>query len=181
MSVERLRELISPQEIAGRVAELGARVSRDYAGLTEPLIVVGVLKGSFIFLADLLRHLSISPTIEFLRVASYGAATESSGVVAILKDLECSIMNREVLIVEDIVDTGLTITFLLRHLQASQPKQVKICTLLDKPARRKVTLEPDYVGFTIDDLFVVGYGLDYGERHRQLPGVCVLETNGHPG
>lgn len=173
---DRLIELIGSQKLASRVAELSAQLDDLYAD--RDLLMVGVLKGCFLFLADLARQMKLNPIIDFLRVASYGSATESSGVVEIRKDLETSVFDREVLIVEDIVDTGLTVDYLKRHLQAGKPKSVRVCTLLDKPSRRKVELKPDFIGFEIPDHFVVGYGLDFDEKYRNLPAICILERNG---
>jgi hypoxanthine phosphoribosyltransferase len=172
---QRLVELLDAEQIRAKVRELAEAINRDYRG-RDPLLV-GVLKGSFVFLADLVRQLDFSPTVDFLRAASYGADTESAGVVEIRKDLEISVYQRDVLVVEDIVDTGLTLQYLLRHLQAGQPASLRTCVLLDKPARRVVQLEPDYVGFAIDDVFVVGYGLDFNEKHRELRSICILNTD----
>ncbi len=164
--------LISPEHIQKRVAELGASLSDDYRG--KDVLLICVLKGAVIFLSDLMRHLDLSVEIDFMAVSSYGASTESSGVVRILKDLEYSIEGRHCLIVEDIIDTGLTLKYLEENLRSRQPASLKIVTLLDKPKRRKVKIEPDYCGFTIPDEFVVGYGLDYNEKFRELPGISVL-------
>lgn len=165
--------LISQEELEAKVKELGERISSDYAG--KELLIVGILKGAVIFCADLVRHISIPVTMEFMAVSSYGDATQSSGAVMILKDLEINIADKHVLIVEDIVDTGLTLNYLLENLKARHPLSVKVCTLLDKPERRKVDIPVDYKGFVIPDAFVVGYGLDYGEKYRHLPYVCVLK------
>jgi hypoxanthine phosphoribosyltransferase len=173
MATEQLREVIGPEKIGRRVKELGAQISADYP--SGNLLVVGVLKGCFMFLGDLVRTMSFSPTIEFMRLASYGSATETSGVVEIKKDIETSVEGRDVLVVEDIIYTGLTMQYLLRHLRAGEPRSLKLCSLLDKPSRRRVPLKADYLGFEIEDLFVVGYGLDYNEKYRSLPGICVVE------
>lgn len=170
---ERLTELISADRLAARVSELADQISSDYKGCN--LLVIGVLKGSFIFLADLVRKIRCDQTIDFLRVASYGASTETSGVVEIRKDLEIPVAGRDILVVEDIVDTGLTLDFLLRHLRLGGPKSLKLCAMLDKPSRRMIDLKVDYVGFAIDDLFVVGYGLDCSEKYRYLPAIHVYE------
>jgi hypoxanthine phosphoribosyltransferase len=155
------------------VKELGARISADYHGLE--LTLVSVLKGSLPFMADLMRAIEVPVRIDLMEVSSYGgAATESSGLVRILKDLSASIDGQDVLIVEDIIDTGLTLNYLLRYLRGKNPRTLRICTLLDKPARRLVEIPVDYVGFTIPDRFVVGYGLDYGEIYRNLRFVGVL-------
>ncbi|HYM83955.1 MAG TPA: hypoxanthine phosphoribosyltransferase [Candidatus Dormibacteraeota bacterium] len=164
--------LLSEAEIRERVAELGRQVSDDYAG--HELTLVSVLKGSLPFMADLMRAISVPVRIDLMEVSSYGNTTESSGLVRILKDLSASIEGRDVLIVEDIIDTGLTLNYLLRYLRGKNPRSLRICTLLDKPARRLVEIPVDYVGFTIPDRFVVGYGLDYGEIYRNLRFVGVL-------
>ena len=156
-----------------RVRELGEAISRDYAG--RPLLLVGVLKGAVFFLSDLMRFIDIPVEVDFMAVASYGSATDSSGVVRILKDLDIAIEGRDVLIVEDIVDSGLTLQYLLRNLGSRNPASLEVCALLTKPDRRKVDLPTRYVGFEIPDRFVIGYGLDYAERHRNLPFVAVLE------
>jgi hypoxanthine phosphoribosyltransferase len=166
--------LVQPDELARRVRELGAEISRDYEG-REPLLIC-VLKGAVFFLSDLMRALDVRCEVDFMAVASYGSATESSGVVRILKDLDAAIEGRDVLIVEDIVDSGLTLQYLLRSLGARGPKTLEVCALLTKPERRRVELSPRYVGFEIPDRFVVGYGLDYAERFRNLPYVAVLNT-----
>src|SRR5207302_4681064 len=155
-----------------RVRELAADVSRDYEG--KDLVLVGVLKGAVFFLSDLMRHLEVPCEVDFMAVASYGSATKSSGVVRILKDLDVVIEGRDVLIVEDIVDSGLTLQYLMRNLGSRNPRSLAVCALLTKPQRRKVDLPTRYVGFEIPDRFVVGYGLDYDERHRNLPFVAVL-------
>jgi hypoxanthine phosphoribosyltransferase len=165
--------LISEEELQRRVRDLGAEISRDYAG--RSLLLVGVLKGAMFFLSDLMRHIDIPVEVDFMAVASYGSATDSSGVVRILKDLDAAIEDRDVVIVEDIVDSGLTLQYLLRNLGSRNPRTLEVCALLTKPSRRKVTLQSRYVGFEIDDRFVVGYGLDYAERHRNLPFVAALE------
>ncbi len=165
--------LVSEQELQARVRELGAAISRDYAG--RGLLLVGVLKGAVFFLSDLMRFIEIPVEVDFMAVASYGSATDSSGVVRILKDLDAAIEDRDVLIVEDIVDSGLTLQYLLRNLGSRNPRTLEVCALLTKPARRKVELQAKYVGFEIEDKFVVGYGLDYAERHRNLPFVAALQ------
>ena len=165
--------LVSEGDLKRRVAELGKQIARDYAG--KPLLLVGVLKGAVFFLSDLMRHIDIPVEVDFMAVASYGSATDSSGVVRILKDLDASIEGRDVLIVEDIVDSGLTLQYLMRNLGSRNPRTLEVCALLVKPARRKVELPTRYVGFEIEDRFVVGYGLDYAERYRNLPFVAALE------
>jgi len=165
--------LLSEEEIRAKVIELGARIGADYAG--RRLTLVSVLKGSLPFMADLMRSITIPVQIDLMEVSSYGgAATESSGLVRILKDLSSSIDGRHVLIVEDIIDTGLTLNYLVRYLRGKNPASLKICTLLDKPARRIVEIAIDYRGFEIPDQFVIGYGLDYGEVYRNLRFVGVL-------
>ena len=166
--------LVSAADLQRRVAELGKQIASDYAG--KPLLLVGVLKGAVFFLSDLMRHIDIPVEVDFMAVASYGSATDSSGVVRILKDLDAAIEGRDVLIVEDIVDSGLTLQYLMRNLGSRNPRTLEVCALLVKPARRKVELPTKYVGFEIEDRFVVGYGLDYAERHRNLPFVAALEN-----
>jgi hypoxanthine phosphoribosyltransferase len=165
--------LVSEEQIQAKVRELGARISADYAG--RQLTLVSVLKGSLPFMADLMRSISVPVRIDLMEVSSYGGtSTESSGLVRILKDLSASIAGEEVLLVEDIIDTGLTLNYLVRYLRGKNPASLRICTLLDKPARRLVEIPVDYTGFTIDDRFVVGYGLDFGEFYRNLRYVGVL-------
>ena len=166
--------LVQPDELARRVRELGGEISRDYAG--RELLLICVLKGAVFFLSDLMRSLDVPCEVDFMAVASYGSATESSGVVRILKDLDAAIEGRDVLIVEDIVDSGLTLQYLLRNLGGRGPRSLEVCALLTKPERRRVELSPRYVGFEIPDRFVVGYGLDHAERFRNLPYVAVLNT-----
>lgn len=167
------RVLISEEQLQQRVRALGAQLSADYATL-NPLLLC-VLKGGFLFLADLSRALSIRHGVDFMAISSYGNSTESSGVVRILKDLDTDITGRHILIVEDIIDTGNTLAYLLENLKVRQPASVRICALLTKPARRKVELQLDYVGFEIPDEFVIGYGLDYAEDYRNLPFIGVLK------
>ena len=165
-------ELVSADALQRRVRELGADISRDYAG--QPLLLVGVLKGAVFFLSDLMRSITIPVEIDFMAVASYGSATDSSGVVRILKDLDAAIEGRDVLIVEDIVDSGLTLQYLLRNLGSRNPNSLEVCALLTKPDRRKVDLPTRYVGFEIPNKFAIGYGLDHAERYRNLPFVAAL-------
>jgi hypoxanthine phosphoribosyltransferase len=165
--------LVTAEDLQRRVIELGEEISRDYAG--RSLLLIGVLKGAVFFLSDLMRYIEIPVEVDFMAVASYGSATDSSGVVRILKDLDAAIEDRDVLIVEDIVDSGLTLQYLLRNLGSRNPRTLEVCALLTKPERRKVDLPTRYVGFEIPDRFVVGYGLDYAERHRNLPYVAALE------
>jgi len=164
---------VQRDELEHRVRELADEVSRDYAD--RELLLVGVLKGAVFFLSDLMRHLEIDCELDFMAVSSYGSATDSSGVVRILKDLDISIEGRHVLIVEDIVDSGLTLSYLLRTLRARNPASLEVCALLTKPERRKVDLPIRYVGFEIPNRFAIGYGLDHAERFRNLPFVAVLE------
>jgi hypoxanthine phosphoribosyltransferase len=167
--------LLDREVIRGKIAELGAKISRDYAG--KEVLLICVLKGAVIFLADLVRHLDLPVQLDFIAVSSYGTATETSGVVRILKDLEGSIEGRHCLIVEDIIDSGLTLNYLQENLRSRRPASLKIVTLLDKPDRRRVEIEPDYAGFRIPDEFVVGYGLDFNGCYRYLPDICVLGEN----
>ena len=166
--------LISEEELQRRIAELGAQISADYEGL-DPLLLC-VLKGGYMFLADLTREMTISHGIDFMAISSYGDATKFSGVVRILKDLDSDISGRHVLIVEDIIDTGHTLAYLMENLRVRQPASLRICSLLNKPSRREVDLDIDYVGFVIPNEFVIGYGLDYGENYRNLPFVGVLRS-----
>jgi hypoxanthine phosphoribosyltransferase len=166
--------LVEPDRLAARVRELGQEISADYAG--RDLLLVGVLKGAVFFLSDLMRHLEVPCEVDFMAVASYGSSTDSSGVVRILKDLDASIEGRDVLIVEDIVDSGLTLSYLLRAMRARDPASLEVCALLTKPERRKVNLPIRYTGFEIPNRFVIGYGLDYGEKFRNLPFVAVLNS-----
>jgi hypoxanthine phosphoribosyltransferase len=165
--------LVGAEDLSQRVTELAAQVSRDYAG--KDLLLIGVLKGAFFFLADLMRQLSIPVEVDFMAVASYGSATKSSGVVRILKDLDAAIEGRDVLIVEDIVDSGLTLQYLLRNLEGRNPRSLEVCALLIKRERVEVELHTRYVGFEIPNRFVVGYGLDFAERYRHLPYVAALD------
>ena len=172
---ERIVPMYSSEDIAARVRELGAEITRDYEG--KNLVIVCVLKGSFIFAADLARAIDLPLRIDFLGVRSYGEGTESSGVVQITQDLSRPIEHEDVLLVEDIVDTGLTIAHLMDLLRTRQPASVKVCSLLHKPARAKVQVHIDYLGFTIEDRFVIGYGLDFAERYRNLPYIGVVERS----
>lgn len=166
--------LITEAEINYKVKELGEAISRDYAN--EDLIVISVLKGGFIFVADLVRTMSIPVTIDFMAISSYGPATETSGVVRVIKDLDLNIVGKHVLIVEDIIDTGLTLAYLVKSLRTREPASLNICVLLDKSVRRIVENLPiKYKGFDVPDLFVVGYGLDYRQRYRNLPYIGILQ------
>ena len=167
--------LIGEQELQGRIAELGVEISKDYAG--SDLLLVGVLKGAVFFLADLMRELTVPCEIDFMAISSYGAGTDSSGVVRILKDLDINISGRHVLVVEDIIDSGLTLSYLMRSLKARKPASVEICALLTKPERREVAVPVRYTGFEIPNKFVIGYGLDFDERYRNLPYVAVLHPD----
>src|SRR5271170_2913964 len=170
---ERFVTMLSAEQIATRVRELGATITRDYAG--HPLVLVCVLKGSFVFAADLMRAIDLPLRVDFLGVRSYGEGTESSGVVQITQDLSRPIANEDVLLVEDIVDTGLTIAHLMDLFRTRQPRSIRVCSLLHKPARARVAVKVDYLGFTIEDKFVVGYGLDHAEKYRNLPYIGVVE------
>jgi hypoxanthine phosphoribosyltransferase len=165
--------LVAEDDLQRRVAELGAEVNRDYAD--RDLVMIGVLKGAVLFLADLMRELEVPCEIDFMAVSSYGSATDSSGVVRILKDLDASIAGRDVLLVEDIVDSGLTLHYLLKNLRARDPRSLEVCALLTKPERRRVDLPIKYVGFEIPNRFAIGYGLDHGQRYRNLPFVAALQ------
>jgi hypoxanthine phosphoribosyltransferase len=170
--------LLSEEQIAAKVAELGARISADYAG--RELTLVSVLKGSLPFMADLMRRIDVPLRIDLMEVSSYGGtSTESSGLVRILKDLSAPIDGRDVLLVEDIIDTGLTLNYLLRYLRGKNPRSITVCALLDKPARRLVEIPIGYVGFEIPDEFVIGYGLDFGEVYRNLRFVGVLRPEAY--
>ncbi|NLI93878.1 MAG: hypoxanthine phosphoribosyltransferase [Peptococcaceae bacterium] len=169
--------LISTDELKKRVAELGEQITGDYRG--KELLIIGIFKGAVPFLADLIREIKIPLCYDFMAVSSYGASTRSSGAVRILKDLDTSVEDRHVLIVEDIVDTGLTLKYLKENLARRHPLSLKIVTLLDKPERREVDVQPDYNGFTIPNEFVVGYGLDFNEMYRNLPYVGVLKPKAY--
>jgi hypoxanthine phosphoribosyltransferase len=165
--------LLSRAQIAARVAELGQRITRDFAG--QSILLIGVLKGACLFLGDLARQIQLDATFDFIAVKSYGTQKQSTGEVQLIKDVTTPIQNQNVILVEDILDTGLTMTFLKKMLMTRQPNMLKTATLLDKPSRRVLPIEADYVGFEIPDKFVIGYGLDYAERYRNLPDICVLE------
>jgi hypoxanthine phosphoribosyltransferase len=167
------RVLVSRDELNKQCEELGARISKDYAG--QELVIIGVLKGGFIFLADLSRNITIPVDLDFMSVSSYGNSSKSSGVVKIIKDVDTNITGKHVLIVEDIIDTGLTLNHLVELLKTRGPLSVKICAALDKPSRRKVDLKVDYKGIEIPDEFVIGYGLDYAGKYRNIPEVCILK------
>ena len=170
---EKLKLLFSKKEIAEAVARLAQEISTDYAD--KRVVLIGVLKGAFIFLADLVRQLTIPAEIEFVRIASYGAHKESSGEITIKKDVETSLEGKDVLVIEDIVDTGLSLVFLLDHLHGNNPSSLKVCALVDKRSRREVEVQVDYTGFGMDEGFIVGYGIDFNERYRALPEIFVVD------
>jgi hypoxanthine phosphoribosyltransferase len=167
------RILLSEEEIGKKVCQIADQITKDYTGKIP--VFIGVLKGSFVFMADLMRKIDLYCDIDFMAVSSYGNKSETTGAVKITKDLERDIENRDVIIVEDILDSGLTLNYLMGYLKSRKPLSIRLCTLLDKPARRRVPIVPDYSGFEIPDAFVVGYGLDYGERYRNLPFIGVLK------
>jgi hypoxanthine phosphoribosyltransferase len=171
-SANRLEVLVPSTEIAATIDRLAAEVRRDYAG-KEPLLL-GILKGSFMFMADLVRRLDFPLEIEFVRISSYGGGTESSGKVNVVQGLRSAVRGKDVLVVEDIIDTGLTVAYLLEYLHKKRPASLKLCALLDKPSRRRVPVSIDYTGITVPDKFLVGYGLDCDEVYRNLPDICVL-------
>jgi hypoxanthine phosphoribosyltransferase len=170
--------LLDAETVRNRVAELGAEISAEYDG--RDLLLIGVLKGAVFFMADLMRKLTIPCEVDFMAISSYGASTDSSGVVRILKDLDINIEGRDVLVVEDIIDSGLTLSYLMRNLESREPSSLEICALLTKPARREIDVPVRYVGFEIPNRFVIGYGLDFGERYRNLPYVAVLSDEALP-
>ena len=170
---ERIRELISEKDIAKRIKELGAQISEDYQG--ESVFMLCVLKGGVYFTTELSKRMSVPVSLDFMAVSSYGMETESSGVVKIIKDLDESIEGKNVLVVEDIIDSGRTLSLLLENLRQRKPKTLKLCTLLNKPARRVTDIQVDYVGYEIPDEFVVGYGMDYAQKYRNLPYIGVVE------
>ncbi len=175
---DKLTEILSPDVIKARVQELGKEISRDYSG--RPLVLIGILKGAFIFLADLCRALDVQVEIDFVRLYSYGSGMESEGKVSITKDIELDISGKDVIVVEDIVDTGYTLDYLTEVLKLHRPASVKICCLIDKKERRKVDVHVDYVGFDIQKGFLVGYGLDYNEQYRHLEGIYHLVPGYEP-
>jgi len=185
-SMPDLKVLLTRDQIAKRVAEMGEEIARDYRG--QSIVFVGVLKGAAVFLSDLARHVPLEATFDFIGVSSYGnrptpkedpaghAAWDSLGEVRVTKDMDNSLADRNVILVEDILDTGLTLNYISKLVQAHQPKSLRIAALLDKPSRRKQPIQAQYIGFTIPDAYVVGYGLDYAERYRNLPDICVIEN-----
>ncbi|MEA5040228.1 MAG: hypoxanthine phosphoribosyltransferase [Clostridiaceae bacterium] len=169
-----IKEVLIPrEEVAAVVRRLGAELSRDYAGKTP--IMITVLKGAFIFMADLVREVTVPCTMDFMAVSSYGSGTRTSGQVKIIKDLDTTIEGKDVIIVEDILDSGVTLSYLLKLLQARKPASLRLCALFDKPARHKVDVHIDYRGLEVPDEFIVGYGLDYDEKYRNLPDICILK------
>jgi hypoxanthine phosphoribosyltransferase len=170
--------LVDTEALRARIAELGAEISADYEG--RDLLLIGVLKGAVFFMADLMRKLTIPCEVDFMAISSYGASTDSSGVVRILKDLDINIEGRHVLVVEDIIDSGLTLSYLMRNLESREPATLEVCALLTKPDRREIDVPVRYVGFEIPNRFVIGYGLDFGERYRNLPYVAVLSDEALP-
>ncbi|NMB97715.1 MAG: hypoxanthine phosphoribosyltransferase [Clostridiaceae bacterium] len=172
----QIREvLVTKEQIAQRVKELGQKISEDYKG--EELVLIGVLKGAFIFLADLIREITIPVDMDFIAVSSYADGTKTSGVVRLIKDMDISISGKHVLIIEDIVDTGLTLNHLKELFSTRSPKSLKICAIFDKPSRRLIPIDIDYKGIEIPNKFVIGYGLDYAGKYRNLPDLCVLDTD----
>lgn len=166
-------KMFTEEQIREKVSELGKQIENDYKG--EEILVVGILKGANVFTCDLIRQIDLDVKIDFMSVSSYGTGTESSGTVRILKDLDTDIKGRNVLIVEDIIDSGRTLSNLVKELQIREPKSLKLCTLLDKPSRRVVDVDVEYVGFEIEDKFIVGYGIDYAEKYRNLPYIGIVE------
>ncbi|SDN48147.1 hypoxanthine phosphoribosyltransferase [Acetanaerobacterium elongatum] len=179
MEQDILKVLISEQELKAKVEELGKRISEDYRD--KNLLMISILKGSVVFMADLMRAINIHARIDFMSVSSYGAGTKTSGIVKIIKDLDLPLAGYDLLIVEDILDSGLTLSYISELLQSRNPKSIRICTLLDKPERRKAQVHADYFGFRVPDEFVVGYGLDYDEKYRNLPYVGVLKPEVYNG
>ncbi len=172
-SESRPEVLYSSTEIAATVDRLAAEIRRDYLG-KEPLLL-GILKGSFMFMADLVRRLDFPLELDFVRLSSYGRGTESSGKISVVQGLRSTVRGRDVLVIEDIIDTGLTVAYLLEYLHKKRPASLRLCALLDKPSRRRVPISIDYIGITVPDKFLVGYGLDCDEKYRNLPDVCILE------
>jgi hypoxanthine phosphoribosyltransferase len=168
-----MQTLLTRDQIAAAVARMGQQITQDFAG--QSVVLIGVLKGACLFLSDLAREIKLDATFDFIAVRSYGAKKETSGEVQLIKDVTTPLRDQNVILVEDILDTGLTLTFLKKHLLSHQPRSFKIATLLDKPSRRMAPIQADYVGFQIPDRFVVGYGLDHAERYRNLPDICVLD------
>lgn len=172
-STNRLAVLISSTKITATVDRLAVKINRDYRN-KAPLLL-GILNGSFVFMADLVRRLDLPLEIDFIHLSSYGGGTESSGKINVVQDLRSTVRGRDILVIEDIIDTGLTVAYLLEYLGKKRPSSLKLCTLLDKPSRRRVSVSIDYIGITVPDKFLVGYGLDYNEQYRNLPDICVME------
>ena len=170
---QELKLLFSKKEIAQTVTRLAQEISTDYAD--TKLVLIGVLKGAFVFLADLIRHLTIPAEIDFIRIASYGSQKESSGEIIVTKDVETTLEGKDVLVIEDIVDTGLSLQFLVDHLRAHKPASLKVCALVDKKARREIEVQVDYTGFVMTDGFIVGYGIDFNEQYRAMPEIFVVD------
>jgi len=175
MNLDQVRVLYSEEEIKARIDQMGKSITQDYHG--EELLVIGILKGAFMFMSDLIRRIEVPLQIDFMDVSSYGSSTVSSGEVRIMKDLEYSIEGKNILIVEDIVDTGLTLNYICEILWKRNPKTLRIACLLDKPSRRRTNTVPDYIGYSVADEFIVGYGLDYAEYYREYPAICILEPS----
>jgi hypoxanthine phosphoribosyltransferase len=175
VNLDEVDILFAEEELKQKIKELGRQIALDYNG--EEILVIGILKGAFIFMADLVRQIDLPLEVDFMAVCSYGISTVSSGEVRILKDLDYSIEGKNVLIVEDIIDTGLTLNYISEILRQRAPNSLKICCLLDKPSRRRSSIKPDYVGYAIPDHFVVGCGLDYAERYRGYPAICILKPS----
>lgn len=175
----KLKVMYTRQQIQERVTEIGAQINKDYAG--EKVLLVGVLKGACLFLSDLARSIELDCSFDFIAVSSYGSGKTSSGEVKLVKDVDKPLQGKNVIIVEDILDTGYTLTYLSKLLQAAQPKSLKIAALLDKPSRRLQPIQPDYFGFKIPDEFVVGYGMDFAEQYRNLPDICILQGGAEGG
>lgn len=165
--------LITQEQINEKAAEIGRRIEEDFKG--EPIVLVGILRGAVLWMADIMKNVNLDMVIDFMSVSSYGSSTKSSGIVRIIKDLDTDIEGKNVIIVEDIVDSGRTLSYLKTYFENRDAKSVKICTLLDKPSGRKVEIDVDYIGFTVDDIFIVGYGLDYDQKYRNLPYISYLE------
>jgi len=173
--MDKLQKLISEQEIQNKVKELAVTISQDYPDSTP--LLIGILKGAWMFMADLVRYISIPIKCDFMQVSSYGQATKSSGIVKIVTDLKCSIQGQDVILVEDIIDTGLTLKYIMDYLALRRPQSIKLCSLLDKPSRHQIEFKIDYLGFTVPDKFVVGYGIDYQELYRNLPYIAYVESD----
>lgn len=175
MNADVSEVLVTKEQIREKVQQIGRAISQDYEG--KDLALIGVLKGGCVFLSDLIREISININLDFIAVSSYGQSTTTSGVVRLIKDVDIDVKDKHVLLVEDIIDTGLTLKYLKELFMAREPKSVKVCSILDKPSRRKVEIKGDYVGFEIPNEFVIGYGLDYMEKYRNLPEICVLNPS----